>query len=270
MIAAAEILPHQGAEAIQREGADLTDEELAARLAEGAGRLLMELRSATFPADRRLGIVADKVANAFILTSLREWRPDDPILSEESPDRLERLTSDRLWIIDPLDGTREYSEGRNDWAVHVALAVGGEPRLGAVALPARGKLYRSDRVQRADVARERPLMVVSRTRPPPEAETIAALLGAELVPLGSAGAKAMAVVSGEADIYYHSGGQHEWDNCAPAAVALRAGLHASRVDGTALVYNNRDSLVPDLVIARPELADRIVAFCNSGTSKEAS
>jgi 3'(2'), 5'-bisphosphate nucleotidase len=248
----------------------LTDEELAARLAEGAGRLLMELRSASFPADRRLGIVADKVANAFILTSLREWRPGDPILSEESPDCLERLASDRLWIIDPLDGTREYSEGRSDWAVHVALAVDGTPRLGAVALPAKGKLYRSDRVERAAGSRDRPLMVVSRTRPPREAETIAALIGADLVPLGSAGAKAMAVVAGEADIYYHSGGQHEWDNCAPAAVALGAGLHASRVDGSALVYNNRDSLVPDLVIARRELADRIIAFCNSGTDKEAS
>jgi 3'(2'), 5'-bisphosphate nucleotidase len=241
----------------------LTDEDLAARLAEGAGRLLMELRDASFPADRRLGIVADKVANAFILTSLREWRPDDPILSEESPDDLARLESRRVWIIDPLDGTREYSEGRDDWAVHVALAIDGEARIGAVALPASGKVFRSDRPLPQSVERDRPLMVVSRTRPPEEVQAIAAALGAELVPMGSAGAKAMAVVAGKADIYYHSGGQHEWDNCAPAAVATGSGLHASRLDGSALAYNGRTTLVPDLVIARPELAGRIVTLCNS-------
>ena len=144
------------------------------------------------------------------------------------------------WIIDPLDGTREYAEGRDDWAVHVALAVDGAPRIGAVAVPARGRLFRSDRCAAPPAPqRARPLMLVSRTRPPAEAEEIAALLGAELVPMGSAGAKAMAVVAGEADLYYHAGGQHEWDNCAPAAVALGAGLHASRVDGSPLVYNRR-------------------------------
>ena len=246
----------------------MTDEELAARLAQGAGRLLMELRTGGFLVGKTLGIVGDKVANAFILTALREWRPLDPILSEESPDELKRLDSDRVWIIDPLDGTREYTEGRSDWAVHVALAVDGLPAVGAVALPAKQRLFRSDRIER-DVAleRARPLMVVSRTRPPAEAQRIAALLDAELVPLGSAGAKAMAVVAGEADIYYHAGGQHEWDNCAPAAVALGAGLHASRVDGAPLRYNNEDALVPDLVIARRNLAERIVAICASGGSE---
>ena len=240
----------------------MTDEELAAELAEGAGRLLMELRRSRFLEGRALGRIGDKVANAFILTALREWRPDDPILSEESPDLAERLRSERVWIIDPLDGTREYTEGRDDWAVHVALAVGGRPALGAVAVPAKGQLFRSDEIALPPPAgRPRPRMLVSRTRPPQEVEEIAALIDAELVPMGSAGAKAMAVLTGDADIYYHAGGQHEWDNCAPAAVALGAGLHASRVDGSPLLYNRADTIVPDLVIARHELAERVVAFC---------
>ena len=239
----------------------MTDEDLAARLAQGAGRLLMELRQSPLLEERALGRVGDKVSNAFLMTSLREWRPDDPILSEESPDRDDRLGSERVWIIDPLDGTREYSEGRDDWAVHVALAIGGEPRIGAVAVPARGQLFRSDDQPAGAPPRRRPRMVVSRTRPPREVEAIAALLDAELVPMGSAGAKAMAVISGEADIYYHAGGQYEWDNCAPAAVALGAGFHASRVDGSPLLYNSPDTMVPDLVIARKELAERVVGYC---------
>ena len=239
----------------------MTDEELAARLAEGAGRLLMELRHSRFLEGRTLGRVGDKVANAFILTALAQWRPDDPILSEESPDAAERLRSERVWIIDPLDGTREYCEGRSDWAVHVALAVEGRPALGAVAVPARGRLFRSDSCPPPPPAQRRPLMLVSRTRPPEEAEELAMWLDAELLPMGSAGAKAMAVVAGEADLYYHAGGQHEWDNCAPAAVALGAGLHASRVDGSPLEYNRADAVVPDLVIARPALAERVLAFC---------
>jgi 3'(2'), 5'-bisphosphate nucleotidase len=239
----------------------MTDEELAARLAQGAGRLLMELRQSPLLEGRTLGRVGDKVSNAFLMTSLRAWRPEDPILSEESPDRDARLGSERVWIIDPLDGTREYSEGRDDWAVHVALAIGGEPRIGAVAVPARGQLFRSDEKAADAPPARRPRMVVSRTRPPREVEEIAALLDAELVPMGSAGAKAMAVISGEADIYYHAGGQYEWDNCAPAAVALGAGFHASRVDGSPLLYNSPDTLVPDLVIARKELAERVVGYC---------
>ena len=240
----------------------MTDEELAAHLAEEAGRLLLAQRASTLLEGAALGHVADQVANAFILTGLAEWRPGDAVLSEESFDDKARLGRRRVWIIDPLDGTREYSEGRPDWAVHVALAIDGEPRLGAVAVPAKGRIFRSDRVEAPPRAiRERPLMLVSRTRPPAEAREIADLIGAETVSMGSAGAKAMAVVAGEADLYYHAGGQHEWDNCAPAAVALAAGLHASRVDGSPLVYNRADTLMPDLVIGRPELAARIVAHC---------
>ena len=178
----------------------MTDEDLAARLAEGAGRLLLELRGG-FLEGAALGAVADKVANSFILTALREWRPGDPILSEESPDHAARLASERVWIIDPLDGTREYAEGRPDWAVHVALAVAGEPRVGAVALPALGRLFRSDQAAMpSQGGRERPLIVVSRTRPPAEVTELAALLGADLIEMGSAGAKAMAVLAGDADL----------------------------------------------------------------------
>jgi 3'(2'), 5'-bisphosphate nucleotidase len=241
----------------------LTDEELAAHLAQEAGRLLLEQRANTFLVGAALGHVADKVANAFILTGLAEWRPDDAVLSEESFDDKARLGRSRVWIVDPLDGTREYGEGRPDWAVHVALAIDGVARIGAVALPAQGRLFRSDRVEAASgPARERPLIVVSRTRPPAEAQDIAALVCGDLAALGSAGVKAMAVVAGEADVYYHAGGQHEWDNCAPAAIALAAGLHASRLDGSPLAYNRADTRVPDLVIARPDLAGRILGFCS--------
>ena len=238
----------------------MTDEELAAHLAGEAGRLLLEQRRSGLLEGAALGQVADKVANAFILAGLAEWRPGDAVLSEESPDDPARLGAGRVWIIDPLDGTREYSEGRADWAVHVALAVDGAPRVGAVAVPALGRLYRSNRVEASLTRRDRPIMLVSRTRPPPEAEEVATLISAEIVAMGSAGAKAMAVVAGEADVYYHAGGQHEWDNCAPAAVALGAGLHASRLDGSPLVYNRADTSIPDLVIARPDLAARILGF----------
>jgi 3'(2'), 5'-bisphosphate nucleotidase len=240
----------------------VTDEELAAHLAAEAGRLLLEQRHSTFLEGAALGHVADEIANAFILAGLAEWRPGDAVLSEESPDDRARLACRRVWIIDPLDGTREYAEGRADWAVHVALSVDGVPSVGAVAVPAFGRLYRSDQAAPPpEAGRARPLMVVSRTRPPEEAADIAALIGADLLPMGSAGAKAMAVVAGDADIYYHAGGQHEWDNCAPAAVALASGLHASRLDGGPLLYNRPDTSVPDLVIGRPDLAARIVQFC---------
>jgi 3'(2'), 5'-bisphosphate nucleotidase len=238
----------------------VTDEDLAARLAEEAGRLLLAQRESGLARGAALGAAGDRAANASILAGLARWRPDDAVLSEESIDDPARLDRARVWIVDPLDGTREYAEMRPDWAVHVALAVGGAPRLGAVAIPARGLLFRSDRAA-PPPSRAGPLkLVVSRTRPPAEAAALAALLGAELVALGSAGVKAMAVVAGEADLYYHAGGQHEWDNCAPVAIALAAGLHASRLDGGPLRYNQADTCLPDLVIARPELARAVLDF----------
>lgn len=237
----------------------MTDEDLAAHLAEEAGRLLLTLRGGAFATNPALGIVADKVANSFILTTIARWRPGDAVLSEECPDDRSRTANPRCWIIDPLDGTREYGEGRDDWAVHVALSVDGRPKLGAVALPALGRMHRSDDAAPPLSERQRPRIVVSRTRPPQEAVLLAEALDGELVEMGSAGAKAMAVVAGEADLYFHSGGQHEWDNCAPAAVALGLGLHASRIDGSPLLYNQLDSCVPDLLLGRRDLAERAIA-----------
>jgi len=236
---------------------EMSDSELAARTADAAGRLLVELRRDGLLSGPVIGTAGDLLANQLILAALRQWRPEDAILSEESPDRPERLAKSRVWIVDPLDGTREYVAGRDDWAVHVALAVDGEPAAAAVAMPTRRRVFRTDDVPQPPPDRERrPVMVVSRTRCPPEAEPLAAALGAKLRPLGSAGAKAMAVVAGEADIYFHSGGQHEWDNCAPVAVARSAGLHVSRADGSPLIYNQQRPFVPDLIICRPALAAR--------------
>lgn len=238
----------------------MTDEELAAHLADGAGRLLMGLREGPFAVDAALGAMGDKAANSFILTALAEWRPGDAVLSEEWPDDPARTANPRCWIVDPLDGTREYGEGRSDWAVHVALSVDGRPAVGAVSLPALGRIYRSDGATIAAPVRQRPVIAVSRTRPPEIALMLAAAMDADVMKMGSAGAKAMAVVGGEADLYVHAGGQHQWDNCAPAAVALGLGLHASRIDGSALAYNGSDTNVPDLLIGRPGLAERAIAL----------
>lgn len=238
---------------------DLSDAELAARIAEAAGRIALAVRDSGVVTGGALGVAGDRLTNAFILGALKENRPDDAILSEESIDTTERLTRERVWIIDPLDGTREYREGRDDWAIHVALAVAGRPACAAVCLPSLEVLLRSDDPPPLKPAPERLRILVSRTRPPIEAERAAAALGAELVPMGSAGAKAAAVLLGEGEAYLHAGGQHEWDNCAPAAIALAAGLHAARLDGSPLVYNQADTNLPDLLICRPELAPRIGA-----------
>lgn len=238
----------------------MNDHELAAHLAAEAGRILMEVRASGRHHGRDLGRAGDLEANAVLVKALRELRPEDGLLSEEVADDSDRLSRRRVWIVDPLDGTREYSEGRDDWAVHVALAIDGTANVGAVALPALGLVLRSDRPLAQPPAPERVRMVVSRTRPPAEAVAVAEAIGAALVPMGSAGAKAMAVVRGEAEIYLHSGGQHQWDNCAPVAVAQANGLHCARLDGSALIYNLRDTMVPDLVICRPELTEPVHAI----------
>lgn len=235
------------------------DAELAARTADAAARILVQLRDDALLSGPAIGTAGDLLANHLILAAFKQWRPDDGILSEESPDWPDRLAKSRVWIVDPLDGTREFVEGRDDWAVHVALAIEGEPVAGAVAMPTRGRLFRSDRPGAAPPELKRaPRIVISRTRPPPQAEALARAVGAELVPMGSAGAKAMAVVAGEADAYFHAGGQHEWDNCAPVAVAKAAGLHASRCDGSPLRYNSERPFVPDLLVCRPALASPLL------------
>lgn len=238
----------------------MTDAELAARLAETAGRMLLDVRAAGQYEGKALGKHGDAVANQFLVAALLEQRPDDGLLSEERKCDGTRLGKSRVWIVDPVDGTREYGEARADWAVHVGLAIDGVAALGAVALPGLGLVLRSDRPAPVPPAPERLRMVVSRTRPAAEAVAVADLLGADLLPMGSAGAKAMAVVRGEADIYLHSGGQYEWDSCAPVAVALAHGLHCSRIDGRPLVYNQEDVYLPDLLICRQEHAARVLAL----------
>jgi 3'(2'), 5'-bisphosphate nucleotidase len=246
----------------------MNDAALARALATAAGKLLLRLQTDAGPrseatANKALGDAGDRQANALILDALRRERPDDAILSEEEAADPARLSARRIWIVDPLDGTREYGERRADWAVHVGLAIDGVATHGAVALPALNLCLCTEfpPLLRAEA---RPLrMLVSRTRPAAEAVTVAEKLGAELVPMGSAGAKAMAVVRGEADIYLHTGGQYEWDNCAPAAVALAAGLHASRVDGSPLVYNRADPLLPDLLICHKSRAAEVLKLVNN-------
>jgi len=236
-----------------------SDHADAAAIAAAAGRLLLELRrSALAPDDlRREG---DTRSHELIVAELARRHPDDAVLSEEGRDDLARLERRRVWIVDPLDGTREFGErDRRDWAVHVALALDGEPVAGAVALPADGRtLSTADPVAPPARGEGRLRLVVSRTRPGPHAEALARALDAELVPMGSAGAKAMAVVTGDAEVYAHSGGQYEWDSAAPVAVALACGLHASRLDGAPLRYNQRDPSIPDLLVCRAELADRVL------------
>ncbi len=236
----------------------MTDAELAAHLAEQAGKILLQVRASDMFEGKALGKAGDETANQFLVHALRAQRPDDGLLSEESKDTQERLSKSRVWIVDPVDGTREYGEERTDWAVHVALAIDGRPEIGAVALPGLNLVLRNDQPQALPAAAAKPRLVVSRTRPATEAVAVAERIGGELVGMGSAGAKAMAVVRGEAEIYLHSGGQFEWDSCAPAAVAQACGLHCSRIDGSPLIYNQADTYMPDLLICRPEWAERVL------------
>ncbi len=242
----------------------LTDAALAAELAQDAGELLLRVREELgFGDSWALGAAGDKRANALILERLRDERPDDGVLSEEAHDDLHRLHKDRVWIVDPLDGTREFSaRGRDDWAVHVALwQAGAEITDAAVALPALGELYRSDTVSSHGFggAADRPIrMAVSSTRPPSLLYRMRHAVAMEAVPIGSAGAKAMAVVRGDVDAYLHHGGQWEWDNAAPAGVVLAAGLHASRLDGSPLRYNQLDPYLPDFLMCHEENAEELL------------
>ena len=238
-----------------------TDHDMAADLATSAGALLLQVRARELPDAAARKDAGDAEAHRFLLDRLTAERPADAVLSEEGADDAARLDADRVWIVDPLDGTREFSElDRVDWAVHVALWEAGELVAGAVALPAEGVTLSTAQPNTVPARPEGPLrLAVSRSRPPALVQTLAAALGAELVPMGSAGVKAMAVVRGQADAYVHGGGQYEWDSAAPVAVARASGLHTSRLDGSPLVYNQADPWLPDLIICRPELAGRLLA-----------
>jgi len=238
----------------------MDDVKLARYLAQGAGDLLLSIREKGDLTGKELGKAGDFEANQWLTAELAKHRPHDGILSEEMRDTPTRLTKSRVWIIDPVDGTREYGEARNDWAVHIGMAVDGDAHLGAVALPAIGLILDSETARAPSELGDPLRLVVSRTRPAAEAVMVAEALGAILVPMGSAGAKAMAVVRGEADIYLHSGGQYEWDSCAPVAVAKGAGLHCSRLDGRPLRYNQSDVSLPDLLICHHQMADQIFSL----------
>ncbi|MGI8536071.1 MAG: 3'(2'),5'-bisphosphate nucleotidase CysQ [Mycobacteriales bacterium] len=238
-----------------------SDGLLATELATSAGRLLLDVRRDLADQDPSVRKdEGDRRAHEHLAAALAQARPDDALLSEEGVDDPRRLGAERVWIVDPLDGTREFSElGRSDWAVHVALWQGGALVAGAVALPAQDRTFSTADPVRLPAAGTALRLVVSRTRAPTFVVRLAERLGAELVPMGSAGAKAMSLLQGHADAYVHGGGMYEWDSAAPVAVARAAGLHTSRLDGSALCYNQPDPLLPDLLICRPELASVLLA-----------
>ena len=240
------------------------DGQFARWLAQRAGAELLRLRDDLGFADPgKLRDAGDRQSHELLTRDLARWRPGDAVLSEEGRDDPARLTADRVWVVDPLDGTREFSEeGRTDWAVHVALWTRHAGlAAGAVALPAQGRVLATDRPPPypTGVDRRRPRLAASRTRPPAFLTAVADELDAELVPMGSAGAKIAAVISGEVDAYLHAGGQYEWDSAAPVAVARATGLHTCRIDGSALRYNQVDPRLDDLLVCRPDLAERLLA-----------
>lgn len=241
-----------------------TDAALAAEVARDAGEMLLGVREEIgFYDPYELGDEGDRRANTLILNRLRAERPDDAVLSEEAADDISRVQADRVWIVDPVDGTHEFSmPGRTDWAVHIALwqrndgPNGGGITDAAVALPARGEVYRTDTVVPPPPRAEGPILITaSANRPPPVLWWLRDRLDIRLVRIGSAGAKAMAVVRGDVDAYLHAGGQWEWDSAAPAGVVAAAGMHATRLDGSPLIYNRADPYLPDLLMCRAELAD---------------
>ncbi|TDC92318.1 3'(2'),5'-bisphosphate nucleotidase CysQ [Nonomuraea deserti] len=242
------------------------DHALAADLATEAGERLLRVRERTgFDDPAALRAEGDRAAHVLLMESLSRLRPSDCVLSEEATreERLDprRLAAERVWIVDPLDGTREFSEPeRSDWAVHVALWERGKLTAGAVALPAQGRtLTTADPPKPPAHVKGRFRIAVSRTRPPEFVQKLAYLVGADLVPIGSAGAKISAVLTGEVEAYVHAGGQYEWDSAAPVAVALAAGVHASRIDGSELIYNQADPSLPDILVSLPELAASLLA-----------
>jgi 3'(2'), 5'-bisphosphate nucleotidase len=237
----------------------MTDADLARRLSVEAGQLLLELQRSG-PADgKALGDMADKASNALLMAALRRERPDDAILSEEELDDPARLSARRVWLIDPLDGTREYGERRHDWAVHVALSIDGRIADGAVAQPALDQCFCTARPPKLPQV-ERPLRIaVSRSRPAAIATRLAEALDAVLVPMGSAGVKTLAVLRGEADVYLHQGEMHEWDSGAPAAVAQAAGLSVSHLDGRPLAFNQPRPITPDVLVCAPAIRAELLA-----------
>ncbi|OFU54185.1 3'(2'),5'-bisphosphate nucleotidase CysQ [Corynebacterium sp. HMSC11D10] len=237
--------------------AEYSDSRLTNLIAEGTGEILKGIRGVGLLRGRELGETGDDLAQAWIERVLSQHRPNDGFLSEEASDNPARLSKDRVWIVDPLDGTKEFATGRQDWAVHVALVENGVPTHAAVGLPDLGVVFKSSDVRHVS-GPFAGKVAMSRNRPPAVARYVADAIGFETEQIGSAGAKAMHVLLGDYDAYIHAGGQYEWDQAAPVGVSLAAGLHASRLDGTPLRYNNEDTYIPDMLICRPEIADDIL------------
>lgn len=272
------------------DGSALDDHALAADLAQRAGELLLGLRArdGAFDDPKKLRDAGDRRSHEFLMAELAKARPGDAVLSEEGIDDKARLTADRVWIVDPLDGTREFGEpGRTDWAVHVALwarnasADEGELVAGAVALPAQNRVLATEAKPRTtgdphaagdlhqgerETGAQRPIrMVVSRSRASDLVKEVAARIHADLIPCGSAGAKVATVVLGENDVYLHSGGFYEWDTAAPVAVARQRGFHVSRIDGNPVVYNQDNPLLPDILVCRFAIADQLLDAIREAT-----
>ena len=245
---------------------DLDDHDLAYHLATGIGEIVKGTRAGGLLSGRSLARVANEVAQCWTDEVLAIHRPDDGTLSEGVEDDLRRLDRSRVWIIDVIDGTKEFSTGRSDWSVHVALVVDGRPTVASVGLPDAGRVFRSDQVDHVD-GPHTGNMVISRNNPPAGIEQVADALGLTVRPMGSAGAKMLSVLLGDADVYLHAGGQNEWDQAAPVAVALASGLHASRVDGSPIEFNKPDTYSPDILVCRPELAQRAVAAASAGLGR---
>ncbi|WP_080796008.1 3'(2'),5'-bisphosphate nucleotidase CysQ [Corynebacterium pacaense] len=239
--------------------AQLDDAILTQRLAQGTGEILKGVRNVGVLRGRALGDAGDDLAQNWIARVLEQHRPEDGFLSEEAADNLDRLAKERVWIIDPLDGTKEFATGRQDWAVHIALVENGVPTHAAVGLPDLGVVFHSSEA-RAVTGPYSKVVALSHNRPPKVAVDIAEKLGFGTHTMGSAGAKAMHVLLGDYDAYIHAGGQYEWDSAAPVGVCKAAGLHCSRLDGSELRYNNKDTYLPDVLICRPELAEEILAM----------
>lgn len=236
----------------------IEDDVLTIRLAKGASEILKGVRNVGLLRGRILGDAGDALAQEWIARVLEQHRPDDALLSEEAADNHDRLDNKRVWIIDPLDGTREFASGRQDWAIHVALVEDGRPIHAAVGLPDLGQVFHTGEAKAVQGPRSGKI-VVSRTRPPAIAKFVAEKLGLEVVEMGSAGAKAMHVLLGDFDAYIHAGGQYEWDSAAPVGVGKSAGLHVSRLDGSEPKYNNVDTFLPDMLFCRPDVAEDILA-----------
>lgn len=236
----------------------MSDLELARHLAERTGEILLAVRSDVGYGDYwDLQDAGDQAAQDFLDRELNRWRPDDAILSEEAPDDLARLSAERVWIIDPVDGTSAFARrGSTEWAVHIALWEAGELVAGVVSRPATGEVFDSESARLQPLHHPDQLRITcSRSRATNFVKQVCAEVGATVVDMSSAGIKTLAVVTGEVDAYLHTGGQYQWDNAAPVAVALGAGLIATRVDGSPIVYNERSRSIDDLLICRPEVED---------------